>query len=44
MSVSARSWIGFREFVALLGSTPEATTRLTPAARQEVARLLGVGQ
>ena len=43
VSVSARSWIGFRELVVLLASTPEATARLTPAARREVARLLGVG-
>lgn len=43
VSVNARSWIGFRELVVLLGTTPAAAARLTPAARHEVARLLGVG-
>lgn len=40
VAVSGRSWIGFRDFVRLLGSTPDAAARLTPAARDEVIRLL----
>jgi hypothetical protein len=43
VSLNARSWVGFRELVVLLDSTPDAAARLTPAARQEVARLLRVG-
>jgi hypothetical protein len=43
VSLNARSWVGFRELVVLLDSKPDAAARLTPAARQEVARLLRVG-
>lgn len=43
MSVSARSWVGFGEFVLLLAETPGAVDRLTPTARREVMRLLGTG-
>jgi hypothetical protein len=43
VSVSARSWVGFREFIILVGSTPHAAARLTPAARHEVTRLLQIG-
>ena len=41
-TVSARQWIGFAEFVVLLSSTPAAAARLTPAARHEAVRLLGI--
>jgi hypothetical protein len=42
VSVSGRSWVGFREFVVLVASTPQAAARLTPAARTEVMRLLQI--
>jgi hypothetical protein len=42
MSISGRSWVGFREFVVLVASTPQAAARLTPAARTEVRRLLRI--
>jgi hypothetical protein len=42
VSVSGRSWVGFEEFIILLGSTPHAAARLTPAARREVSRLLQI--
>jgi hypothetical protein len=42
VSVSAQSWVGFGELIVLVGSTPDATARLTPAARREVLRLLQV--
>ena len=34
--------VGSREFVLLVASTPQAARRLTPQARAEVARLLGL--
>lgn len=40
VSINAGSWVGFREFVVLVASTPSAVARLTPAARREVIRLL----
>ena len=43
VSVNARSWVGFREFVLLVASTPDAVDRMTPAAVQEVIRLLQGG-
>jgi hypothetical protein len=43
VSVSGQSWVGFEEFISLLGSTPPAAARLTPAARREVTRLLQTG-
>ena len=42
VSVSGRSWVGFREFIILVASTPQAAVRLTPAARTEVRRLLHI--
>lgn len=41
-TVSARQWTGFPEFVVLLGETPAAAARLTPPARREAIRLLGI--
>lgn len=38
--LSAGAWIGFWDFVALLSLVPDATRRLTPAARAEVAGYL----
>ena len=43
VEVDVRSWAGFREFVLLVASIPDAARRLTPEARGEVARLLGLG-
>lgn len=40
VEVTSRSWVGFRDFVVLLGTTPQAAARLSPAARREVFRLL----
>lgn len=40
MSIDGRSWVGFRDFVILMGCAPYAASQLTPAARSEVARLL----
>ena len=42
VSVSGLSWVGFREFIVLVASTPRAAARLTPAARTEVRRLLHI--
>lgn len=42
VTMSARQWIGFPEFVVLLAAVPAAAARLTPAARDEVIRLLGI--
>lgn len=44
VSVSAQTWIGFDGFVRLLGNTPQAAARLTPAALREVTRLLQLGR
>lgn len=43
VSVNARSWVGFPDFVLLVASTPDAVDRMTPAAVQEVIRLLQGG-
>jgi hypothetical protein len=43
VTVNSRSWIGFRDFVILVASTSPAAARLTPAARDEVLRLLKIG-
>ncbi|HYP45132.1 MAG TPA: hypothetical protein VEQ66_08055 [Propionibacteriaceae bacterium] len=42
VEVDVHSWAGFRAFVLLVISTPAANRRLTPAARGEITRLLGV--
>jgi hypothetical protein len=42
VSVSGRSWVGFRELIVLVRSTPHAAAQLTPAARSEVSRLLQI--
>jgi hypothetical protein len=42
VSVSGLSWVGFREFIVLVASTPQAAARLTPTARTEVRRLLHI--
>jgi hypothetical protein len=42
VSVSGRSWVGFKEFIVLVASTPRAAAQLTPAARREVRRLLQI--
>lgn len=39
--LSAGAWIGFWDFVALLYLVPDASRRLSPAARTEVAGYLG---
>lgn len=44
VAVSGRSWVGFEPFLLLVGSTPTALARLTPAALQEVIRLLDTGR
>ena len=44
VAVSGRSWVGFEPFLLLVGSTPTALARLTPAALQEVIRLLETGR
>ena len=41
-TLSGRQWVGFREFVVLLGRSADAAARLTPAARQEAVRLLAL--
>lgn len=41
VAIDVQAWAGFRAFVLLVASTPDATRRLTPAARGEIARLLG---
>ena len=41
-TVSARQWTGFAELVVLLAATPAAAARLTPPARREAIRLLGL--
>lgn len=43
LTVGARSWVGFGDFVWLVASTPAAADRLTPAAVLEVTRLLRAG-
>ena len=43
VSVSGRSWVGVEPFLLLVGGTPAALARLTPAALQEVIRLLQRG-
>lgn len=42
VSVSGRSWIGFKEFIVLVASTPRAAAQLTSAARRELSRLLQI--
>lgn len=42
LSLSGRSWFGFRDFVILVAGTPAAASRLTPPARAEVVRLLRI--
>ena len=42
VSVGARSWVGFTDFVVLVAGTPHALDRLTPAAVQKWMRMLGV--
>jgi hypothetical protein len=44
MSLHERAWIGFMDFVGLVSSTPHAAARMTPAAREEVVRLLRIGR
>ena len=41
VAIDVQSWAGFRAFVLLVARTPNAARRLTPAARGEIARLLG---
>lgn len=42
LTLSGRSWLGFRDFVLLVASTPAATSRLSQPARTEVVRLLQI--
>jgi hypothetical protein len=42
VSVSSRSWLGFKEFLVLVSSTPHAAARLTQPARDELSRLLHI--
>lgn len=42
LSLSGRSWFGFRDFVILVAGTPAAAGRLTQPARVEVVRLLEI--
>lgn len=42
LSLSGRSWSGFRDFVILVAGTPVAAGRLTPPAQAEVARLMAI--
>jgi hypothetical protein len=42
LSLSGRSWRGFRDFVILVAGTPAAASRLTQPAREEVLRLLQI--
>jgi membrane protein implicated in regulation of membrane protease activity len=42
LSLSGRSWLGFRDFVILVAGTPAAASRLTQPARAEVVRLLQI--
>jgi hypothetical protein len=42
VTLDRRAWFGFGDFVLVVASTPAATGRLSPAARSEVARLLGI--
>ena len=44
VSISARAWQGFTDFVLLVYHTPRASTRLTPGGRREVLRLLRVDE
>ncbi len=40
MSINNGSWVGFMEFIPMVVGTPEARSRLTPAAKLELVRLL----
>lgn len=44
LSLSGRSWFGFRDFVILVAGTPAAASRLTQPARAEVIRLLRISK
>jgi hypothetical protein len=40
MSINNESWVGFMDFVVTVVGTPAARSRLTPAAKLELVRLL----